>query len=134
MSKRVKVKPSKASSGLNFFVGIIFCIIGIVIVIPTAGAFGFLWTVIAIGITISSGINAFSDKGIPTSEIVIEDDKYPHYFNGTENESLWNTQGAANRMEENTKERLQTLERLYQSGMITIEEYEKKRESIINEL
>lgn len=131
----MKVKPSKASSGLNFFVGIIFCIIGIVIVIPTAGAFGVLWTAIAIGITISSGINAFSDKGIPTSEIVIEDDKYPHYFNGTENdESLRNAIEAASRTEETIKERLQTLDRLYQTGMITIEEYEKKRESIINEI
>lgn len=130
MKKRVQVKPSKASSGLSFFVGIIFCIIGIVIVIPTAGPFGFLWTAIAIGITVSSGINTFSDKGMATNEIIIEDDKYSHYFNEQENENMRNIY----KMENSTKERLQTLENLYNSGTITREEYERKRESIINEI
>lgn len=34
------------------------------------------WTVIAVIITVTNGINAFSDKRIPTEEIYVESDEY----------------------------------------------------------
>ena len=74
MSKRVRVKPSKGQSMAGFFMGLIFCCIGLSVVIPEAGPFGFVWTLFAIIITVLNGVNAFSEKGIATHEITIDDD------------------------------------------------------------
>ena len=51
--KRIKVKPGKNQSKAGFIVGIIFCIIGCVFVIPMAGAIGIIWTGVAALITSS---------------------------------------------------------------------------------
>ena len=68
--------------------------------------------------TITQAINAFSDKGIATHEIVIDDeyeDKADH-----EKKSL--------------EERMQELQVLYDKGLITSAEYESKRKNILDEI
>ena len=75
MSKKVRVKPGKGQSMMGFIVGILFCLIGAFAVIPAAGIFGVFWTLMALIITITNGINAFTDKGVASHEIVIDEEK-----------------------------------------------------------
>ena len=42
--KKIKVKPGKTQSKMGFVVGILFVILGVFVVIPTFGVFGFIWT------------------------------------------------------------------------------------------
>lgn len=53
MAKKIKVKPGKAQSKAGFFVGLVFCLIGLVVVIPTFGPFGIFWTLVAVIITVT---------------------------------------------------------------------------------
>jgi UPF0716 family protein affecting phage T7 exclusion len=74
MRRWVRVKPSKGQSLVGFLAGLLFCIIGLVKVIPSFGTFGYVWTLFALIATIMSGINAFTDKGIASHNITIDDD------------------------------------------------------------
>lgn len=71
--KRIKVKPGKTQSKIGFVVRIIFVLIGCVVVIPTFGVFGLIWTALAGVIAFTHFKNGFSDKGVATHEIIIED-------------------------------------------------------------
>ena len=44
MSKKIHIRPGKSQSKAGFVVGIIFCLIGLFVVIPTFGIFGIFWT------------------------------------------------------------------------------------------
>ena len=116
MSKKIKVKPGKSQSMMGFFVGLIFCGIGLFFVIPRFGAFGVLWSVMALIITVINGMNAFSDKGIATHSIEIED-----------KDQL--IQG-----KESVESRLEKLKSLYEQNLITEEEYEHKKSELLQEL
>lgn len=116
MKKDVRVRPGKAQSVMGLVVGCIFVCIGLFIVIPTFGLFGLLWTGIAIAITVINGINAFSDKGIATSHIEIQEDQ------------------ESNTSSNSIEERLKKAEELYQKGYITKAEYEQKRSDILHDL
>lgn len=118
MSKRVRVKPSKGQSLAGFFMGIIFCLIVLFIVIPSFGPFGFVWTLFAIIITVMNGLNAFSDKGIASHEITIDDD-----FNQNSTE-----------YRKTSEERMNELQSMYEKGMITEDEYQKKRKQILDDI
>jgi len=71
--RRIKVRPGRTQSKAGFIVGIIFCIIGVVFVIPRAGMFGLLWTGVALLITLMNYWNGFSDEGVATHEIIIDE-------------------------------------------------------------
>lgn len=118
--KRIKVKPGKTQSKLGFGVGIIFVLIGCVIVIPTFGPFGILWTAVAGFIAYSHYKNAFTNEGMATHEIVIDEtgDVHDTY------------QDADNDIDIEVK--LKKLESLYNQGLITHAEYEQKRKEIID--
>lgn len=118
MSKRVRVKPGKGQSAAGFIGGLVFCFIGLFIVIPTFGMFGIFWTLIAVVITVSHGINTFSDKGITSHEIIVDDDQNQPNCN-------------SNRTPE---ERLSELQKLYEKGMITESEYQQKRRQILEDI
>jgi hypothetical protein len=118
MSRRVRVKPGKGQSMAGFFGGLVFCFIGLFIVIPTFGAFGMLWTLFAVIMTVVNGYNAFSDKGIASHEITIDED-YTQDYNDTEKSS---------------EDRLMELQSLYDKGMITAGEYQEKRKKILEEI
>ncbi|SHO51094.1 SHOCT domain-containing protein [Anaerocolumna xylanovorans] len=122
MNRRVRVKPGKGQSLAGFFIGIIFCMIGLFMAIPTFGPFGFLWTFIAVIITITNAYNAFSDKGVASHEIIIDD---------MENSLDSSARTSANL---SVKDRLTELQDLYDKNLITSEEYQQKRKEILDKL
>jgi hypothetical protein len=121
MRRNIKIKPSKQASIPGFIGGIVFVLIGIFIAIPNFGLFGVFWTIMAIIITATNGINAFSDKGIPTEEIYIESDEY-------ENKNI------KEEKELDFEEKLRKLKSLKDDGIISEIEYETKRVEILNQL
>lgn len=129
MSRNIKVKPGKGQSMAGFFMGIVFCFIGLFVVIPTFGAFGIFWTIAAIVITIMNGYNAFTDKGIATHEITIDEDDN-RYNHGNDN---WYNQGKMDNSK-TSEERLNELQSLYNKSMITYDEYQEKRKRILDEI
>ncbi|MCI8516445.1 MAG: SHOCT domain-containing protein [Hungatella sp.] len=125
------MKPGKGQSALGFVVGLVMSVIGLSVVIPMAGAFGILWTLVAVGITVMHGLNVFTDKGVFSHEIMIEDRDVG------ETESGGKT-GEAEKGEEyepgKASLRLEEVKDLYEKGLITAEEYEAKRKQILEEL
>ncbi|MFR5632338.1 MAG: SHOCT domain-containing protein [Monoglobales bacterium] len=117
-NKSIKVKPGKTQSALGFIVGILFIILGITVAIPMFGIFGIFWTAIAGFITFSHYKNAFTEKGMATHEIVIEED----------------SEISAEPSRESIEDRLLKLESLYHQGLITQEEYDSKRKEILDKL
>lgn len=122
MSKKIKIKYGKGQSAMGMVAGILFCIIGVVMVIPVFGFFGIVWTLFALGITILNGINAFSDKGMISREIIIDEENKLH----SDSRQL--------QQKESVQERLKLVERLYAEGSITKEEYDQKRKKILDEI
>lgn len=132
-NKQIKMKPGKGQSIFAFCVGLVMTLIGLVVIIPTMGIFGILWTAVAAGITGMHGINAFSEKGIATHEIIIEEDCDTHQAETLqESEKRKNDSGTG--MKGNTALRLEEAKHLYESGLITAEEYEDKRKQILEDL
>ncbi len=117
MSKRIRVKPGKAQSKIGFVVGILFVIMGCIIVIPTFGLFGVIWTVVAGFITLTNMKNAFTSEGVASHEIIIDDDTA---------ENL-NRNGG-----EDIEAKMSTLRSMYEQGLITGEEYEQKRRELLD--
>ncbi|MDF2486809.1 MAG: hypothetical protein K0R46_2977 [Herbinix sp.] len=118
MSRRVRVKPGKGQSMAGFFVGILFCFIGIFVAIPIFKMFGIIWTLMAAIITVINGYNAFSDQGIASHEITIdeEDSQVKTDYNKT------------------SEQRLNELQSLLNKGMITYDEYQEKRKKILEDI
>lgn len=137
MSKRIKVKPGKIQSMTGLLAGIVFCLIGLIVVIPSFGLFGILWTLMALIITVTSGINAFSDKGVVSHEIMIEEEGQIQRAVGSDqekNEAFHAAELTEEALKENIELRLRTAEDLYREETITKEEYEAKRREILKEL
>lgn len=120
MRRRVTYRPSKASSILGIVTGGIFVLIGLTVVIPQAGPFGLLWTAGAAGITIVNACHAFGNKYVGP-EIHIEDED----GDGIRPPETGGRPAA---------QRLQELEQLRASGLISPEEYEQKRQDILKSL
>ncbi len=127
--KRIRVKPGKSQSMMGFAAGILFCLIGVFVVIPIFGLFGIFWTAMAGLITITSGLNAFSDRGVASHEILIEDtEQAEKERDGADSDA------AAEDLRQSVAIRLKAAEELYESGTITAEEYEAKRREILSGL
>lgn len=107
MFSRYRVKPSKSNSVLGMIVGVIFIIIGITQV-SQLGTFGVIWTLLAIIITGYHLINVFSDKGVSSYQVDIEDNNPGDY-----------------------ESKLRQLYRLKEDNIISEEEYQKKKEEIL---
>lgn len=122
--RQVKVKPGKGQSKLGFAVGIIFCLLGLLVVVPTFGLFGLFWTAIAAVITVQNYRNAFTEEGSPTHVIEIEERELAEMGYAP----------AAEQAADQTKARLEAARRLYDEGVITREEYDRKREEILAQL
>lgn len=116
--KKIKVKPGKTQSKVGFVVGILFVILGIIVVIPTFGVFGLIWTGVAAVIAFTHYKNGFSDEGVATHEIIIED-------------GIETTQSCDGG--ENIEEKLIKLNSLYEQRLITKEEYDEKRKKFLDE-
>ena len=117
MRRRMRYRPSKASCIFSGIVGIIFTGIGCFVVIPTFGAFGILWTLIALGMTIYQFAMAAGKVSMGSWSIEEE---------GTGTESGEDGKSA--------QERLTELQNLYDRRLISQEEYEKTRQEILKEL
>ncbi len=118
MSKRISIRPGKFQSTIGFIAGCIFCLIGIFIVIPRGGVFGIVWTLFAALITLTTGMNAFTKKSVPTQTIEIEED-----FTDPDLRNFYT--------ESEVEERLVLLKDLYDKGLITEDEYCKKKVEIL---
>ena len=122
MKRRVTYRPSKGQAAFGLVVGVIFVLIGLTVVIPSFGAFGVLWTLFAVGITIMNGYHAFGKKYIGP-EIHIEDEE-----SGMEGSPAGQPQAPS------AEARMQSLQNLYDQGLVTAEEFEAKRREILEEL
>ena len=141
MSKKIHVRPSGAQSKAGFVMGIVFCLIGLFVVIPIFGPFGILWTAAAGYITYVNWRNGYSDKKIDSHVIEIDD-------TDTENITVTSHRGFGtsytvsdaenNDMDygsgENMESRLRALQSLYDQRLITKEEYDEKKQEILKEL
>ncbi len=120
MSKKIYVKPSKSQSKIGFVAGLIFCLLGIFFVIPTFGPFGIVWTLIAVLITYNAWRGGFTEKGMASRVIEIEDtDDIVQNHSNTK---------------QTVEERLKSLQSLYEQRFITREEYEQKKKEILKDL
>lgn len=116
--KKIKVKPGKTQSKMGFIVGILFVVLGVFVVIPTFGLFGLIWTGVAAMIAFTHYKNGFSDEGVATHEIIIEDGmEIPEKYN----------------VEEDIEAKLIKLNSLYDQRLITKEEYDEKRKELLDE-
>lgn len=122
--RNIRIKPSRSQSTMGFAVGVIFVCIGLFVVIPAFGLFGLLWTGIAVAITVVNGMNAFGKKGVPTMEIYTEEEESEPA--GQDHPTPTNTLDA--------KGRLEQLKSLKEAGLLTREEYDRKRQEILREL
>ncbi len=148
MSKKIHVRPGKTQSKGGFIVGILFCIIGVFVAIPVFGLFGVVWTGVAVYITYVNYRNGFTDRGIASQVIEVEEDgqdvtvtKYPGYGSYSyhmEEESQAYGERTSSRedasSEEDVETRLKKLQRLYDQRLITYEEYEQKKKEILEDL
>ncbi len=120
--KKIKVQPGKMQSKMGFVIGILFVIVGCFIVIPTFGPFGIVWTAIAGVIAFTNYKNGFSDEGIATHEIIIEDGVgMPKTFDDRFDDR------------EDIEAKLIKLNSLYEQRLITLEEYDAKRKELLDE-
>lgn len=122
--KRVTYRPSKSGSAFGGIVGIIFVCIGLFVVIPASSMaggfamiFGILWTAIAAGITVMNFYQAFGKKYVGPEIRIEEEEARPAASAGPD-----------------AKKRLEQLEELKKAGLVTEEEYRKKRAEILGEL
>ena len=140
MSRKIHVRPGKGQSKFGFIVGIIFCLIGLFIVVPTFGLFGLLWTAVAGYITYVNYRNGFTDKQIDSHVIEVDGDGEDatvtsHTGLGRRIYSVdENPVRADEQSKESIETRLKKLTDLYVQSLITREEYEQKKKEILDEL
>lgn len=134
MSKRIHVRPGKGQSKMGFGVGIIFCLIGLFMVIPTFGLFGIFWTAIAGWITYVNYKNGFTDEQIDSHVIDIEDDAQNATTMGYGGYRNYSYEEESVSDDDSMEERLRKLQSLYDQSLITYEEYEQKKKEILDEL
>lgn len=112
----MRYQPGKGQSIFSGIIGVIFCIIGFTVVIPSSGLFGVLWTGIALVITVSGFAMASGKPGLMGSYVIDEEE-----LDGED-------------APQSAEARLRQLQKLYDDHLITAEEYEEKRRKILEEL
>ena len=117
MRRRMRYRPSRANCIFGGIVGIIFTCIGLFVAIPAAGAFGVLWTLIALAMTIYQFAMAAGKVSAGSWSIEEEDEGRDGAPGG-----------------KSAQDRLTELQNLYDRRLITQEEYEAKRQEILKEL
>lgn len=135
MSKRIHVRPGKGQSKVGFAVGIIFCLLGVFFVIPTFGLFGIFWTAVAGWIAYSHYRNGFTNEPLDSHVIDIEDDGQnatATRYGGVYRNYAYEEEETGS--VDSVEERLRKLQSLYDQSLITYEEYEQKKKSILDEL
>ena len=108
----VRVRPSKSMSMLALGVGIVFLIIGLVVIVPQFGLFGVFWTLVALGIAVYHGVNVFSRRGASLYQVDVETGDRPG----------------------DVTARLERLDDLKRAGRVTDAEYREQRTRILRDL
>lgn len=139
MAKKIHVRPGKGQSKFGFVVGIVFCLIGLFVVVPTFGLFGLLWTGVAGYITYVNYRNGFTDKQIDSHVIEIDESGEDvtvtsHTGFGRHSYKVEGADRTEKQEDESVEERLKKLTNLYVQSLITREEYEQKKKEILNDL
>ena len=120
MRRRMRYRPSRANCIFGGIVGIIFTCIGLFVAIPAAGAFGVLWTLIALAITVYQFAMAAGKVSMGSWTVEDED--------GDRSGPAGEGSGRS------AQDRLTELQNLYDRRLISQEEYEAKRQEILKEL
>ena len=128
--RRVTYRPSKAQGAFGVVVGVVFVLIGLFMVIPVFGPFGILWTLMAVGITAMNAYQAFG-KGYAGPQITIEEDEEPRRAPSS---PASETHDHIPSTALDAKGRLEQLKELKEAGLLTQEEYDKKRQEILKGL
>ena len=139
MAKKIHVRPGKGQSKFGFVVGIVFCLIGLFVVVLTFGFFGLLWTAVAGFITFVHYRNGFTDKQIDSHVIEIDEDGEDvtvtsHAGFGGRTYTVERTDRTEKQEKESVEERIKKLTDLYVQSLITRDEYEQKKKEILNDL
>lgn len=129
--RRVTYRPSKAQGAFGVTVGVVFVIIGLFMVIPIFGLFGVLWTLVAVGITAMNAYQAFG-KGYTGPQITIEEDEEPR--RGASSSPVSENHDHISSTSLDVKGRLEQLKELKEAGLLSQEEYDKKRQEILKGL
>lgn len=122
MGRKIRVKPSRPASLFGLIAGVIFVLIGITIAIPTFGLFGVFWTLCAVAITGFQAYSFFSPSGGATWEVDIDSEG-----NGPMDHP------STSEIRDDFETRLRKLNRLKEEGLISEEEFQRKREEILRE-
>lgn len=128
--RRVTYRPSKAQGAFGVVVGVVFVLIGLFMVIPIFGPFGILWTLIAVGITAMNAYQAFG-KNYTGPQITIEEDEE---LSRAPSSPASQTHDHIPSTSLDVKGRLEQLKELKEAGLLTQEEYDKKRQEILKGL
>ena len=129
--RRVTYRPSKVQGAFGVAVGAIFVVTGLGMVIPVFGLFGVLWTLVAVGITAMNAYQAFG-KNYTGPQITIEEDELPR--RGASPSPAPETHNHISSTALDVKGRLQQLKDLKEAGLLSQEEYDKKRQEILKGL
>ena len=114
-----QVRPSKPASVIGIIVGAVLVGIGVFVVIPGAGFFGVLWTLLALLGTGYHAANVLSEHGV--AHEVVEFDT----------SSQAERQASASASPE---QRLSNLDKLKQQGLVSDQEYTEHRKRILDDL
>jgi len=109
MAYRMGIKPGKAASIVGMVIGSLFVLLGIVVIIPTFGVFGIVWTAVAGVIALFYAYNFFSNRGMSAYEIDVE-----------------SSDGV-----EDLDTSLRKLAKLKDDGLLSDQEYEQKRAEVL---
>ena len=121
MRIRGRIRPSRPMSVIGLVTGIVFTGIGLFVVIPEAGPFGIIWTLLAVGATVYYGSNALSERGMAHAMMDFE--------TGPPDASM------GSRTEKKSVEgRLRELDSLRSEDLINQQEYDSQRQRILDEL
>lgn len=108
--KTVRIKPSKTISMLAVVSGIGMVLVGIFGLFPHNQLFGIIWILASLGVIIFHGINVFTEYGVATEEIDVENKKIELTFD----------------------EKLRRLESLRRDKLISEREYQHQRKKLLS--
>lgn len=116
---RARIRPSKPASVFTMVVGIALVVVGVSAVVPEFGAFGLLWTLVALGITVFSAINAFTTRGVAGEVVEFDPSTQPT---------------PEPRRRDSVEDRLSRLEQLRRRGLLSDAEFHEQRNRILADL